>query len=209
MNIADRHDWLTRRVFLRLTGLAAVAAPFRESRAADEIVGAVSEIRGQAQAVLNKRRRKLKVRSSVFLGDTLSTGAKSRLRAFLARRTSLRLGAQTTVRIDAYIVNKGGELALGNGALLLDTQSDRFSKELAIESPFALIAVRGTRIFAGDIEGTFGVFVAKGSVDVTAGGQTVALAAGEGTDIARPGDPPGPVRRWGQPKIAKAMALVN
>jgi hypothetical protein len=53
------------------------------------------------------------------------------------------------------------------------------------------------------------VFVEEGAVDVTAAGQTVRLSEGEGTDIANPGDPPGEVRRWGQPKIDRAMALVN
>src|SRR2546421_677421 len=74
---------------------------------------------------------------------------------------------------------------------------------------FARIAVRGTRFFAGDISGTFGVFAAHGSVDVTAGGKKVRLKAGEGTDIAHPVDAPGPVKTWGAPKIAKAMALVT
>jgi ferric-dicitrate binding protein FerR (iron transport regulator) len=169
----------------------------------------VLELRGAAFAELGEKRRKLKLKSTVFLGDTVSTGARSRLRTLLARKTSLRLGAETTVRIDTFIVNTGGELALGSGAILLDTRSGKFTKGIELQSPFALIAVRGTRVFAGDIEGTFGVFVARGAVDVTAAGKTVRLEAGEGTDIKRPGDPPGEVKRWGQPKIAKAMALVT
>lgn len=208
MNNSDRHGTLTRRVLLQAMALAASVAPLA-SAWADELVGAVLELRGEAFAELSKERRPLKLKSQVFLGDTLSTGARSRLRTLLARKTSLRLGAETTVRIDTFIVNTGGELALGSGAILLDTRSGKFTKGIELSSPFALIAVRGTRIFAGDIEGTFGVFVARGSVDVTAAGQTVQLRAGEGTDIARPGDPPGPVKKWGRPKIAKAMALVS
>ena len=69
--------------------------------------------------------------------------------------------------------------------------------------------MRGTRFFAGPIDGVFGIFVARGAVDVTAGGKTVRLKQGEGTDIARQGDAPGPVKMWGPPKIAKAMALVT
>jgi len=207
MTISDRHGRLTRRLLLRAMALAATLPPLSFAFA-DQSVGSVLELRGEASAELSKERRKLKLKSAVFLGDTLNTGARSRLRTLLARKTSLRLGAETTVRIDTFIVNTGGELALGSGAMLLDTRTDKFTDGIDITSPFALIAVRGTRVFAGDIEGTFGVFVARGSVAVTAAGQTVRLNAGEGTDIARPGDPPGPVKKWGRPKIDKAMALV-
>jgi ferric-dicitrate binding protein FerR (iron transport regulator) len=159
-------------------------------------------------AELDAKNRKLEHKSSIFLNDTLRTAARSRLMAVLARRTTLRLGAETTVRIDRFIVDSGGELVLESGALLIDTRG-RLLGRLEIESPFALIAVRGTRVFAGPIDGIFGVFVAKGAVDVTAGGRTVRLNSGEGTDIAQAGGPPGPVRRWGRPKIAKAIALVQ
>ncbi len=175
---------------------------------AAESIGAVSETVGDVVAELDGQRRKLKQKSSIFLNETLRTAARSRLRALLARKTSLRLGAQTTVRIDRFIVDQGGELVLDSGVLLIDTR-DKLLKSLEVESPFALIAVRGTRFFAGPIEGIFGVFVARGAVDVTAGGRTLRLDAGEGTDIPRAGDPPGPVKMWGAPKIAKALALVR
>jgi hypothetical protein len=208
MKIYDGQRGVTRRSLLGALALV----PFLQAGpalAASRAVGAVSELKGEATAELDKQSRKLKISSSLFLGDNLATGAKSRLRAFLARKTSLRLGAETKVTIDTFIVNRGGELALASGAILLDTGPVKLPNGLSVQSPFALIAVRGTRFFAGDIAGTFGVFAARGSVDVTAGGQTVRLKAGEGTDIAHPGDPPGPIKKWGQPKIAKAMALVR
>jgi hypothetical protein len=197
-----------RRLLLQGLAASATLGVLRPAFAAQSIVGTVSEVVGEVIAELNAKRRKLKRRSSIFLSDTLRTAARSRLRALLARRTTLRLGAETTVRIDRFIVDSGGELVLESGALLIDTRG-KLLKRLEVESPFALIAVRGTRLFAGPIDGIFGVFVARGAVDVTAGGSTVRLGAGEGTDIAQAGGPPGPVRKWGAPKIAKAMALVQ
>jgi hypothetical protein len=209
MSIGDRHGGVTRRMVLGIAVLAVSAASLPDVWAADAAVGAVSELKGEASAERNKEMRKRTISSAVFLGDVLATGAQSRLRAFLARKTSLRLGADTKVTIDAFIVNRGGELTLASGAVLLDTGTGKFPKGLSVESPFALIAVRGTRFFAGDIEGTFGVFAARGSVDVTAGGRTMRLKAGQGTDISHLGDPPEPAKTWGQPKIAKAMGLVR
>jgi hypothetical protein len=197
-----------RRLLLQGLAASATLGVLRPAFAAQSIVGTVSEVVGEVIAELNAKRRKLKRRSSIFLSDTLRTAARSRLRALLARKTTLRLGAETTVRIDRFIVDSGGELVLESGALLIDTRG-KLLKRLEVESPFALIAVRGTRLFAGPIDGIFGVFVARGAVDVTAGGSTVRLGAGEGTDIAQAGGPPGPVRKWGAPKIAKAMALVQ
>jgi hypothetical protein len=202
------HDRLTRRLLLRALAIGSVAGIVPAS-AAESSVGTIAEVTGEANAEKGGQRRKLAKKSPVLLEDTLTTGAASRLRALLAGKTTLRLGAETRVRIDKFIVNSGGELALDAGVLLLDAPARRFQNGLAVESPFALIAVRGTRFFAGPIEGIFGVFVERGTVDVTAGGTTVRLKAGEGTDIAKPGDPPGPVKKWGKPKIAKAMALVR
>lgn len=205
--LSCRHA-IDRRLVLQAITAGVAFLTARTAFPAETIVGTVSEIDGDAFGELNDKRRKLARRSSIFLNDTLRTAARSRLGALLARRTSLRLGAQTSVRIDRFIVDGGGELVLDSGALLIDTRG-KLLKSLEVQSPFALIAVRGTRFFAGPIDGIFGVFVARGAVDVTGGGRTVRLATGEGTDIARPGAPPGPVKTWGKPKIAKAMALVN
>src|SRR5262245_3704898 len=193
-----------------LQGLAAAGTVYAVPcvMAAEPAVGTVSEMEGEVVAERDQQRRELKAKSSIFLNETVRTAAGSRLRALLARKTSLRLGAETSVRIDRFIVDQGGELVLDSGALLIDTKG-KLLKGLKVQSPFALIAVRGTRFFAGPIEGIFGVFVARGAVDVTGGGRTVRLRAGEGTDIPHAGDAPGPVKVWGQPKIAKAMALVQ
>ena len=202
------HENLTRRLFLRAAALAGLGA-ITPIAAAENSVGTVDDVTGEANAEKAGQRRRLVRKSLVLLDDTVTTGAASRLRALLAGKTTLRLGAGTKVRIDKFIVNSGGELMLGAGALLLDAPANRFREGLSVESPYALIAVRGTRFFAGLIDGTFGVFVERGTVNVTAGGKSVELKAGEGTDIAKPGDPPELAKKWGAPKIAKAMALVQ
>jgi ferric-dicitrate binding protein FerR (iron transport regulator) len=172
-------------------------------------IGIVAELRGRALAELNEARRSLDFNSAVFLGDTLKTAEDSRLAVLLAEKTRLRLGAKTTITVDKFIADAGGELSLGSGALLLEAPVNSLPKGLTVESPFALIAVRGTVFFAGPINGVFGVFVKSGLLDVTAAGKTVRLRKGEGTDIAKVGDAPGPVKKWGKAKIDKAFALVR
>ena len=49
-----------------------------------------------------------------------------------------------------------------------------------IRSSYGLIAVRGTKFFAGPSNGVFGVFVDHGTVTVSGGGSEVVLQAGRG-----------------------------
>jgi ferric-dicitrate binding protein FerR (iron transport regulator) len=200
---------MNRRFLLRSIALLSLYCSSTVLSAAAIAIGIVAELRGQALAELNETQRSLDFNSSVFLGDTLRTGENSRLAVLLAEKTRLRLGAKTTVTVDRFIADAGGELSLASGALLLEAPAQTLPKGLTVQSPFALIAVRGTVFFAGPINGVFGVFVESGSIDVTAAGTTVRLRTGEGTDIAKAGDPPGPVKKWGKAKIDRAFALVQ
>lgn len=200
---------MNRRFLLHSIVLLSLYCSSTVLSAAAIAIGIVAELRGQALAELNETQRSLDFNSSVFLGDTLRTGENSRLAVLLAEKTRLRLGAETTVTVDRFIADAGGELSLGSGALLLEAPAQTLPNGLTVQSPFALIAVRGTVFFAGPINGVFGVFVESGSLDVTAAGTTVRLGTGEGTDIAKAGGPPGPVKKWGKAKIDRAFALVQ
>ena len=72
---------------------------------------------------------------------------------------------------------------------------------MKIKSPYGLIAVRGTKFFAGPSNGVFAVFVDHGTVVVSAGGSDVVLRAGEGTDLNSRGANPTGVLRWGKARI--------
>ena len=184
---------------LPATGRAAETAP----------AGQVAALQGQAEATLANDPRALAPKDAVFVGDDVATADKSRLELRLGADTTLRMGALTRIRIDAFLADAGGEITLDDGALLVDKDPASAARPLEVNSAFGRIAVRGTEFFAGPSRGVFGVFLARGKVDVTAAGVTVTLTAGEGTDIARPGAPPSPPARWGAPRIAEALASVR
>jgi len=194
--------WLLRNAALALPFILAL----RPARAVER-VGSVEEVSGEAFAELESVRRVLDRAAPVFLSEETVTGAASRLGMRLGRATTVRLGEQARLKIDRFVVNAGGEMTLRSGPLLFDGQPGRARAK--IRSPFALIAVRGTRFFAGPSNDRFGVFVARGSVAVIAAGQQVILREGEGTDIASPGAPPTPVKRWGAERIRAALASVS
>ncbi len=194
---------------LRATMISLFAILFPMAAAAGEIVGHTVEVKGSAVAQAGHLMRSLDASSNLELDDTVLTGANAKLSAVLGSSTKLFLSGDARLVIDRYVAGVGGNLVLSSGALLVDAAAKSFRKPLTVTSPYGIVGIRGTRFFAGTIGETFGVFCARGSVSVTAGGRTVLLGAGQGVDIARPGASPGPVRAWGAAKIARALALVR
>lgn len=199
---------LCRRSFAAAAVMALALAALRVAKAQNtEPVGLIEDVKGEGFAEAGVARRVLERDSTVFIADLVGTGAASRLTIHLGQHTRLRLGERVRIIIDHYLVDAGGEFRLESGAMLFDRPSGQPSP-IQIRSPFGLIAVRGTRFFAGPSAGVFGVFVERGTVSVTAAGREVVLLMGQGTDIPLPGDKPKTARRWGEPRIRDARASV-
>lgn len=204
---------LHRRDLLRMgTALAAAGIPLASvaqvSAEAAPPAGLVTDLRGDAMARLKEAWRRLSAEGPVFVGDRVETGEGARAGFRLGRATDLRLGENTRITIDRFIVDAGGTISLGAGALLVDKAPGSEAGRIRVRSSYGLIAVRGTRFFAGPSNGVFGVFVERGEVAVRAAGREVVLTAGEGTDIARRGAAPTRARRWGEARIAAALAQI-
>jgi hypothetical protein len=205
---------LDRRVLVRaamLLGLGGLPLPALAQTQANRApaAGLVTDLRGDAMAELRETRRRLATDGPVFVGDRVETGEDARAGFRLGRATELRLGEKARITIDRFIIDAGGTITLGAGALLVDKPPGSEAGRIRIRSSYGLIAVRGTRFFAGPSDGVFGVFVARGEVAVRAAGREVVLRAGEGTDIARRGAAPTPARRWGEARIAAALAQIT
>ena len=170
-------------------------------------VGHCEYVRGESFAEAGATRRALARDSPIFVADLVSTGPESRLTIHLGENTRLRLGERVRIIVDRYLVDAGGEFRLEAGGMLFDRPSATPSP-VQVRSPFGLIAVRGTRFFAGPSASVFGVFVERGTVAVSAAGREVVVRPGQGTDIRRPGEPPTPTRAWGEPRIRDALASV-
>jgi hypothetical protein len=199
---------LHRRSFVYAAGTALALAALRAAKAQNtEPVGLIEDVKGEGFAEAGTARRALERDSPVFVADLVSTGAASRVTIHLGQHTRVRLGERVRIIIDRYLVDAGGEFRLEAGAMLFDRPWEKPSP-VQIRSPFGLIAVRGTRFFAGPSAGVFGVFVERGTVAVTAAGREVVLLMGQGTNIPHPGDLPTSARRWGDPRIRDALASV-
>jgi hypothetical protein len=203
---------LPRRIVLGAPlslGLAAAAGCAASRADAAEPAGNVDALRGEAFALAASRRRALAQQSDVFVRDTVATGAASSLALRLGSATLVRLGSDARLRIDRFVIDAGGVLDLVNGAMVFDRSETAPQVDNAVRSPYGLIAVRGTRFFAGPSNGVFGVFVDRGEVTVIGASTAVQVRASFGTDIAAPGGEPTEPHPWGAARIRRAFADVG
>lgn len=195
-----------RAVLTTLASTLTIPVLANPARAAPR-AGEVATARGECFARAGVAQRALTPDADVFVGDSVWTGIESSLALLLGSATTVRLGAEARLRIDRFIVNAGGVLTLDKGAILYDHDAKNGADDMTVRSPFGLLAVRGTRFFAGPSNGRFGVFVEQGAVMVVGVATAVTITPGLGTDIAAPGQEPTPPTIWKPARIAAAMAL--
>jgi hypothetical protein len=197
---------LTRRGILAGT----IATPFLTSRLANAVepAGTVKALRGEATAQSGSDIRPLARDSSLFVGESVATGMQSAIAMRLGAATEVRLGPEARLRIDRFLIKVGGVLELAKGAMLFDHDPGVGQTEMAVRSPFGLIAVRGTRFFAGPSNNVFGIFLYSGELLAVGRNTAVQLQPAFGTDIAAPGEEPTPPHRWAEARIRAAEASV-
>jgi ferric-dicitrate binding protein FerR (iron transport regulator) len=192
----------------RSAALCLHAVILLPAAAAAEPIGEVSASRGNAFLSRDAGNEVAAKGVPVLLDDTALTGDESRLDLRLGQATRLRLGANAELKIDRFIAGRDAEMTLDKGAVVIE-RAKGAEREFEVKTPYALLAARGTEFFAGPSKGVFGVFVKSGIVDVKTRQRTVRLKAGEGTDIAAPGDPPGPVKKWAPARVEAAIWSVR
>jgi ferric-dicitrate binding protein FerR (iron transport regulator) len=196
-----------RLMHLRTT-LCLMAFILPHAVAAAEAIGEVAASRGSAFLAREAVNEVAAKGALVLLDDTALTGDESRLDLRLGRATRLRLGANAKLKIDRFIAGRDAAVTLDKGPLVIE-RSKGAERQFEVNTPYALLAARGTEFFAGPSKGVFGVFVKSGIVDVKTRQGMVRLKAGEGTDFTTPGDPPGPVKKWAPARVDAAMWSVR
>lgn len=198
-----------RRMLLRLGTVPLVGLHATSLSAQTNAAGTIANMQGIATARRGGEQRTLGMGQQLFVSERIQTGGGSRLQARLGPATQLYMGENTRVMIDNHLVQRGGTIHLGQGAVLFERNAPDPKPEVAIRSPYALLAVRGTTVFAGPSNGVFGVFVVTGEVEVRNAAGSVRLGPGEGTNIARPGAKPTAAAVWGDARINDAMRDVR
>jgi hypothetical protein len=183
---------------------------------AQEVIGAVSRIQGDASGTRGGAMRALALNAAVFRNEVVSTGNAARLEITFADNTRLTLGERARLTLNRYVYNPGAgrgtiRFRVAGAFRFLSGQVSRLPRsDVAVTTPHATIGVRGTEFWGGPIDNqVLGVFLIEGAVSVSnAAGRQILNQRGQGTNIARRGAAPGPVTFWPQDKVNRALATV-
>jgi ferric-dicitrate binding protein FerR (iron transport regulator) len=187
-----------------LVALAAVAPVRAQPRPAP--IGNIAEVSGEAFAEQGGTRRLLAPRGDVLVGDVLTTGTNTRVVLKLGAATTIKLGAEARLKIERYLAEAGGEFDMQAGHMMFERTGKPASQGITFKSAYGLIAVRGTRFYAGPNRGAFALLVGEGRVEVTAAGRSVMVLPQQGIDIKAPGQPPTTPAAWKVPRIREMQA---
>jgi hypothetical protein len=198
-----------------LAAFTGIAADL--SSAADAQIGAVTRLQGEAFWRAGQTLAQLAIGAPVFENQKVGTGEAARLELTFDDGTKLTLGEHADMTLDTFVYDPAhgtGKMALavkGAFRFVSGQISKQPNKEVAVATPVATVGIRGTEFWGGPIDDqTLGVFLIDGEVSVTnAAGEQVLDTPGQGTNIANPGDAPGPVTLWPQDKVQRALATVT
>ncbi|MGA8824544.1 MAG: FecR family protein [Pseudolabrys sp.] len=205
---------LHRLIIVAVTLLSSFAG---HQVAAQEAIGTVSRIQGEASGARGGATRALGLNASVFLNETVSTGAAARLELTFKDNTRLTLGENAKLMLYRYVFNptagRGTIRFRVVGALrFLSGQVSKLARsDVSVTTPVAAVGIRGTEFWSGPIDDqALGVFLIEGTVRVSnAAGAQILNRPGQGTNVARAGAAPGPVTFWPQEKVNRALATVT
>jgi hypothetical protein len=205
---------LHRLIIVAVTLLSSFAG---HQVAAQEAIGTVSRIQGEASGARGGATRALGLNASVFLNETVSTGAAARLELTFKDNTRLTLGENAKLMLYRYVFNptagRGTIRFRVVGALrFLSGQVSKLARsDVSVTTPVAAVGIRGTEFWSGPIDDqALGVFLIEGTVRVSnAAGAQILNRPGQGTNVARAGAAPGPVTFWPQDKVNRALATVT
>lgn len=182
----------------------------------DEMVGTVVKIKGAAFAMQDAIPRKLEPKSTIFIGDVISTGKKSRIEIKMIDDAQFNLGERAVFVVEEYFLKategKGvANLLTGAVAVVSGKLASLDTKPFILKTPVATIGVRGTTFWGGQLDGDFQFALLKGkgiSVENRAG--TVEInKVGDGVLVKSDRAlPPGP-KTWGQGKLNRAAAMTE
>ena len=185
--------------------------------AAQDAIGTVSRIQGEASGTRNGATRAFAPNAAVFLNETVATGEMARLEVTFTDNTRLTLGEKAKLTLDNYVLDSAARRGtikfglVGAFRFVSGQVSKLASADVSVTTPVAVVGIRGTEFWGGPIDGqALGVFLIEGSVSVSNGaGQQILNLPGQGTNIAAPGAAPGPVTFWPPDKVGRAIATVT
>jgi hypothetical protein len=214
MTPAGDRRMLQRLIFVAVMLVCGFAAGWS---AAQDAIGAVSRIQGEASGTRGGATRALGLNSSVFRNEIVATAETARLEVTFTDNTRLTLGEKAKLTLDTYVFDSAARRGtikfglIGAFRFVSGQVSKLASADASVTTPVAVVGIRGTEFWGGPIDDqVLGVFLIEGAVGVSnSAGQQILNQPGQGTNIAAPGVAPGAVTFWPADKVSRAIATVT
>jgi hypothetical protein len=149
------------------------------------------------------------------MGEAIATGSGARLAIALADGTSLTLGENASLTIDAYVYAPDGAntfhaAVAGAFRYVSGALGANATRTASVTTPAAVVGIRGTDFWGGPVDGQEGFVLLDGAIDVTVNGATVAIDnAGTGVGFDAGASQPGMVYVWAEDKVQRALDTVT
>jgi hypothetical protein len=142
-------------------------------------IGDTQQVVSEVQGFLGPVTRVLQLQDEVFSEEIIDTGGDGATRILFLDETALTMGPNSRVTLDRFVYDP----AAGDGAMLVNFVSGVFefasglmpSGGYDLRTPFANLAIRGTRVRLLIGQNEFMIAVPEGAVEVDDGNRTVLL----------------------------------
>jgi len=177
------------------------------AEAAAEPIGRVIEQTGAAFVIHDGRASTLRPGRDLDDADRIVTAADGKVAIRFEDGSLCTIGPGSELLIGDLASPGGGWIDLVRGIVRVILAPGARAGASGVRTRAAVASVRSTEFVVEASLDRAAVFVASGTVEVTGRltGATVTLGPGEGTDIGLR-EPPTPVKRWGDKRVADAMA---
>ena len=168
--------------------MLVISVPSQAQNKAHYPIGQIVAVQGKAYSANDKSHKTIKAGDPVFLNNSIKTDDNSKVMILFIDDTQIALASNSELVIDEYIFDpyeaeeNEGSFIITKGAfqwesgLLLKGKTPK----VKITTSTGAIGVKGTKFWAGRIEGGYGIFVSEGVVEFSDSDGLNELSAGSG-----------------------------
>jgi len=172
-------------------------------------LGLVTHMQKISGATHGPDSRSLTIGDKVYRNDLLWTRSHGQLRVDLSDGSNLSIGENAEIALDESMLSGGGSafLRILSGAFRFASGGgEKAATPPKIETPFAVLSLRGTEVYGVKFGNEWGFLVSSGQVEVSNDTDSVVLNEGEGTEVSSRNGKLEPPKKWGAPKVARTKA---
>jgi hypothetical protein len=210
------HDMVLKTITAFALAFLICLSPALSIAQDKDIIGTILEVEGTGTIQADNTKKEATVNTPIHTGDMILTGPQSRIFLLLIDNTELTLSENGQLSVDDYIFNEEDKTnnkavySILKGAFLYASGeiAKKKNPDVTLNIPAGSIGIRGTRFWGGDIDGSYGVLVGEGEVEINTGTGPVRLKTNGTATLKGRGVKPDISKTWAPDKIKRAISQI-